>query len=202
MHAYQLANRRVTWWLAAILGSVVVLFAAPALSHAETTSSLNPNNYECSGYVSPGLSEPPSTEEQVRYSFVCSGPITGYQLQLQSKQQVTGFDAAPLVTTLSGTPVATDTFSCSGEFPGHAVNCVGSTANGFEIITGQFAIGTKLCAEPRIDPQLTIADAYLEKGVATQAISGPFDLGRPHWCPAPRPKKKHHKPSAHASKQK
>jgi hypothetical protein len=25
--------------------------------------------------------------------------------------------------------------------------------------------------------------AYLEKGVVTQAISGPFDLGRPKGCP-------------------
>ena len=51
--------------------------------------------------------------------------------------------------------------------------------------------------------------AYLEKGVVTQAISGPFDLGRPKGCPAdafsggtrlnPKPikhKKKSHKKSS------
>ena len=52
--------------------------------------------------------------------------------------------------------------------------------------------------------------AYLEKSVVTQAISGPFDLGRPKGCPAdaesggtrlsPKPvashKKKNHKKSA------
>ncbi len=56
---------------------------------------------------------------------------------------------------------------------------------------------------------MTVTYAYLEKGVITQAISGPFDLGRPKGCPAtaqsgkdrldayqgkePKPKKKHKK---------
>jgi hypothetical protein len=36
-----------------------------------------------------------------------------------------------------------------------------------------------------VDPVLTVTYAYLnEKKVITQAISGPFDLGRPHDCPA------------------
>ena len=34
-----------------------------------------------------------------------------------------------------------------------------------------------------MDPLLTVTYAYLEKGVVTQAISGPFDLGRPNGCP-------------------
>jgi hypothetical protein len=63
------------------------------------------------------------------------------------------------------------------------VNCVGSsTKGGYETVSGQFAIATKLCAEPRVDPLLTVTYAYLEKGVVTQAISGPFDLGRPNGC--------------------
>ncbi len=49
-------------------------------------------------------------------------------------------------------------------------------------MSGQFAIGKKLCVEPRVDPLLTVTYAYLEKGVITQAISGPFDLGRPKGC--------------------
>ncbi|HTA15244.1 MAG TPA: hypothetical protein VK781_10360, partial [Solirubrobacteraceae bacterium] len=49
--------------------------------------------------------------------------------------------------------------------------------------TGQFSIATKLCAEPRVDPVLTVTSIYLEKGVPTQAIAGPFDLGRPLHCP-------------------
>ncbi len=67
---------------------------------------------------------------------------------------------------------------------GFAVNCVGAAKAGYEIVKGQIAIGTKLCAEPRVDPLLTVTYAYLEKGVVTQAISGPFDLGRPSGCPA------------------
>ena len=48
-----------------------------------------------------------------------------------------------------------------------ALNCVGLAKAGYESITGQFAIGTKLCAEPRVDPLLTVTYAYLEKGVVT-----------------------------------
>jgi hypothetical protein len=33
-----------------------------------------------------------------------------------------------------------------------------------------------------VDPLLTVTYAYLEKGVVTQAIAGPFDLGRPTTC--------------------
>ena len=93
-----------------------------------------------------------------------------------------------MTTTLqtTATPLG-DTFSCSGEVPGYAANCVGAAKAGYETITGQFAIGTKLCAEPRVDPLLTVTYAYLEKGVVTQAISGPFDLGRPKGCPPEPP---------------
>ena len=59
-----------------------------------------------------------------------------------------------------------------------------STTEANEHVTGQFTIGWKLCTEPRVDPLLTVTYAYLEKGVITQAISGPFDLGRPKGCPA------------------
>ncbi len=37
-----------------------------------------------------------------------------------------------------------------------------------------------------MDPLLTVTDIYLEKAVPTQAISGPFDLGRPLHCPTTR----------------
>jgi hypothetical protein len=51
-------------------------------------------------------------------------------------------------------------------------------------VTGQFSIGTPLCAEPRVDPLLTVTYATADsKGVITQYISGPYDLGRPHGCP-------------------
>jgi hypothetical protein len=164
-----------TWWLAAIVG-VALLLASPALSQAEES---NPNNYNCLGSTSAGQPEAGSEEQQVRYTFYCNGPITGYQVQ--SQLPVTGVSSPPEVTDLNKAALR-DTFSCSGEVPGWAANCVGSAKAGYEIVTGQFAIGSKLCAEPRVDPLLTVTYAYLEKGVITQAISGPYDLGRPKDC--------------------
>ena len=164
-----------TWWLAAIVG-VALLLASPALSQAEES---NPNNYNCLGSTAAGQPEAGSDEQQVQYTFYCNGPITGYQVQ--SQIPVTGVSSPPQVTDLNKTALR-DTFSCSGELPGWAANCVGSAKAGYEIITGQFAIGTKLCTEPRVDPLLTVTYAYLEKGVVTQAISGPYDLGRPKDC--------------------
>ena len=181
MHALRHpAHRKATWWLVALVGcSLALLLATPAISRAEEA---NPNNYSCFGSIAAGKPEVGSEEQQVAYSFHCNGPITGYELQ--SQIPVTGVEAAPLVSNIpTGTPV-TDTFSCSGEIPGYADNCVGATRYWYETIAGQFAIGTKICAEPRVDPLLTVTYAYLEKGVVTQAISGPFDLARPKGCPA------------------
>lgn len=179
MSALHTAHRKATWWLVAIVGSLAALsLAMPAIGSAEET---NPNNYSCFGSLSAGQPEVGSEEQQVAYAFHCSGPITGYQLQ--SQIPVTGVQAAPLVSNIpSGKPV-NDTFSCSSEVPGYADNCVGATVSQYETIAGQFAIGSKLCAEPRVDALLTVTYAYLEKGVVTQAISGPFDLGRPTSCP-------------------
>ncbi len=177
LHAFRPAHRTATCWLAAIVGSFALLLATAATSHAEES---NPNNYTCAGQVSPGKPEVGSEEQQVQYEFFCNGPITGYQLQ--SQIPLTGTGASPLVTGVQAGNALTDTFSCSAEFPGYATNCVGLTHAGYERITGQFAIGTKICVEPRVDPLLTVTYAYLEKGVVTQAISGPFDLGRPSGC--------------------
>jgi hypothetical protein len=164
-------------WLAALVGSLALLLAAPALSQADES---NPNNYNCIGHIARGTLEAGSEEQQVKYAFYCNGPITGYQLQ--SQIPVTGITGAPLLSSnATGSPL-TDTFSCSGEVPGYALNCVGLAKSGYETVTGQFAIGAKLCVEPRVDPLLTVTYAYLEKGVVTQAISGPFDLGRPLGC--------------------
>jgi hypothetical protein len=172
------AHRSATWWLVAIVGSLILLLAAPAIGRAEEA---NPNNYSCFGSIAAGKPEAGSEEQQVAYSFHCNGPITGYQLQAQIP--VTGVESAPLVSAIPSGTALTDTFSCSGEIPGYAENCVGATKTGYETVAGQFSIATKLCVEPRVDPLLTVTYAYLEKGVVTQAISGPFDLGRPTGCP-------------------
>ncbi len=155
--------------------------AIVASAHAEVGIEGSPNNLTCSGHISIGTPELGSEEQQVRYTFYCNGPITGYQLE--TNIPVTGFEAAPVVTSNATNAPLSDTFSCGGELPGWADNCEGSTKTGWETVTGQFSIGTPLCAEPRVDPVLTVTDIYLEKAVPTQAISGPFDLGRPLHCP-------------------
>jgi hypothetical protein len=177
LHALHPAHRKATWWLVAIVGSTLALLSAPAISRAEET---NPNNDSCLGSIAAGQPEAGSEEQQVQYTFYCNGPITGYQLQAQIP--VTGVEGQPLASSIATGKSLTDTFSCSGEVPGYALNCVGLAKTGYETITGQFAIGSKLCAEPRVDPLLTVTYAYLEKGVLTQAISGPYDLGRPTGC--------------------
>jgi hypothetical protein len=179
LHASLPAHRKATWWLAAIVGFLALLLATPAISHAEES---NPNTYSCLGSIGAGEVEEGSEEQQVKYQFYCDGPITGYQLQAQVP--MTGIAGQPPVVTSNATlkPLA-ETFSCSGEIPGLALNCVGLAKAGYETITGQFAVGKKLCKEPRVDPLLTVTYAYLEKGVITQAISGPYDLGRPKGCP-------------------
>jgi len=177
LHAFQTAHRNATWWLGAIVGALVLLLATAAPGHAEES---NPNNYSCIGSIAAGQPEVGSEEQQVQYTFYCDGPISGYQLE--SQIPVTGVSSPPLVTSNTTKAALTDTFSCSGEVPGWSVNCVGAAKASYETVTGQFAIGTKLCAEPRVDPLLTVTYAYLEKGVVTQAISGPFDLGRPAGC--------------------
>jgi hypothetical protein len=178
LHASETAHRKATWWLAAIVGFLALLLATPAISHAEES---NPNNYSCLGSIAAGEAEPGNEEQQVKYQFYCDGPITGYQLQAQVP--LTGLAGQPELTSNATLKPVSDTFSCAGEIPGYALNCVGLAKQGYETVTGQFSIGTKLCKEPRVDPLLTVTYAYLEKGVITQAISGPFDLGRPVGCP-------------------
>jgi hypothetical protein len=164
------------------VGSIVLSMAIVASANAEAGIEGSPNNLTCTGHISAGTPELGSEEVQARYTFYCNGPITGYQLQ--SNVALTGFEAAPLVTSNATNQPLSDTFSCGGELPGWADNCEGSTKAGWETITGQFSIGTSLCATPHLDPLLTVTDIYLEKTVPTQAISGPFDLGRPLHCPA------------------
>lgn len=177
MHVFLSPERRRAWWLGAILSALAISLAAAASSRAEEG---DPNAYGCSGSIAGGHAEPGSEGTAVRYKFSCNGPITGYQLE--SQIPLVGLEAAPLVSNDKAEPLG-ETFSCGGEVPGYALNCVGSANAANDEISGQFFIGTKLCKEPREDPLLTVTYAYLEKEVVTQAISGPFDLGRPVGCP-------------------
>jgi hypothetical protein len=161
--------------------AALTLLAAPA---AHATS--NPDDYDCRGHVSIGKPAPGDEDPQVAYTFGCSGPITGYQIQ--ADQPIGSFDASPIAVDGNGAAVTTDSFTCNGDIPGLAVNCVGISSgvfvnNRYESILGQFSISTPVCAEPRVDPLLTVVYATGDKtGKVTQHIAGPYDLGRPHGC--------------------
>lgn len=180
MHANPLVPSRS--WPTALMAALLASLALSTVAHAAVEEgSGDPNDYACRGGTQAGAPEVGSSEPQVQYTFTCSGPITGYQLQAQVP--LTGFQASPLVSDGTSGEPTNDSFSCGGEVPGYAVNCVGSTKVEYEKIVGEFAVGKPVCAEPRVDPLLTVTYAYLEKGAITQAISGPFDLGRPLHCP-------------------
>jgi hypothetical protein len=182
LYPHQNVNHRAFLWIVAILGSIALSLATVASAHAEEGATEgSPNDLNCIGHISAGTPELGSEEQQVRYTFFCDGPITGYQLE--TNIPVNGFEASPLVTNAKNEALS-DTFACGGGIPGWADNCEGSAKAGWEKITGQFSIEQPLCKEPRVDPLLTVTDIYTEKGAATQAISGPFDLGRPLHCPA------------------
>ncbi len=184
MHAALPTQRRITWCLGAILVALAISLAAASISQAEPPT---PNS--CSGTITGGEKEAGSEGTAVRYKFSCDGPITGYQIQ--SRAQFVGLQSAPLVANEKGKPL-TETFSCGGEVPGFALNCVGAANAANDQISGQFYIGPKLCATPRVEPLLTVTYAYVEKEV-TQYISGPYALGTPKGCPAGSHKAKHGK---------
>src|SRR5215470_15266437 len=148
------------------------------------TADQNPNNTDCRGHVEKGEPSPDDpTATQVKYVFACSGPITGYQIQPQVPAQSIDTEVFALDRT-TGQVVPTDSFSCQGEIPSYGINCVGVYGGNYEIVPGQFSIDAKLCDEPRVDPLLTVVYATkTSTGAVTQAIAGPFDLGRPRGCP-------------------
>jgi hypothetical protein len=147
------------------------------------TADQNPNNTDCRGHVEKGEPSPDDpTATQVKYVFACAGPITGYQIQPQVPAQSIDTEVFGLDRTTSQV-VPTDSFSCQGEIPAYGINCVGTYQGNYEIVSGQFSIDPKLCDEPRVDPLLTVVYAVRTATGVTQAIAGPFDLGRPRGCP-------------------
>jgi hypothetical protein len=171
--------------IALLLVAAATLGLAWRAASAQAFSDLN--DIQCDGHISAGQPEVGVTDQQVGYTFGCSAPITGYQIQAQIP--ITGFDVSTTTVGGDGQPVSADSFNCEGDFPGIAFDCVGTYSavllnNTFEKVNGEFSIGTKLCAEPRVDPLLTVVTATATSaGVVTQAMSGPFDLGRPYGCP-------------------
>jgi hypothetical protein len=162
-----------------LLAAVLTFAVWTPLAHA----GANANDYDCGGHIEAGKPAPGDDDAQVQYTFACGGPITGYQIQPQIGD--TGFSTDVSVFDKTGNAVTTDSFTCNGDFPGWGINCIGKyTGDQYANVIGQFSIGTKLCAEPRVDPLLTVTYATADsKGVITQYISGPYDLGRPRGCP-------------------
>jgi hypothetical protein len=144
----------------------------------------NANNTDCQGHAEKGApSADDPTATQVKYVFACSGPITGYQIQPQIPAQSLDTEVFATDRTTKAV-VPTDFFSCSGIIPSYGINCVGTYGGNYEVVAGQFSINPKLCDEPRVDPLLTVVYATKSStGAVTQAIAGPFDLGRPRGCP-------------------
>lgn len=191
MHSLSLARRTVVATVAAITAAAIVVVSLLAYPN-DAPAGVNLNNIQCWGHVSRGTKAPDDPDAtQVKYVFSCNGPITGYQIQpnieVQSMEtEVFGTDP------VSNVVFPQDSFSCSGDTPGYGVNCVGNagwTDNAKQIpregvtpykIKGLFTIDAPLCAEPRVDPLLTVVTATKNaSGVPVQAMSGPFDLGRP-----------------------
>lgn len=165
--------------LLALSAAVLALAIAAPMAAA----SANPNTYDCGGHIEAGPPAPGDDDTQVQYVFACGGPITGYQIQPQIGD--TGFSTDVSVFDQQNNPITTDSFTCNGDFPGWGINCVGKyTGDKYGKVVGTFSIATKLCDEPRVDPLLTVVYATADsKGVVTQYISGPYDLGRPRGCP-------------------
>ncbi len=168
--------------LIALLGVLLSGLLATAVLTPSAYAGANPNNYDCRGHIGAGVANPLDEDTQVKYVFACNGPILGYQIQPDIGN--TGFDTDTTVFDLQGNAVTTDSFTCNGDFPGYGFNCVGVYTNPWSVVTGQFTIATALCAEPRVDVLLTVVYATADATrKVTQAISGPYDLGRPHGCP-------------------
>ena len=205
------ARRRLAAVLGVLVTAVAVPVFAPSLLQADSTTPISsgtpsatgatgpttatddPNNYTCVGHIQAGATEQGVKGTQVEYQFSCDGPITAYAIETEP-HQIQYFDQSPVVA-LAGVPSSVDAFSCTAFIPGVQINCSGSTLAAFEVITGQFVIADKdLCAEPRVDPILTVADATAAAAIGgtktaptatatvTQYLAGPYDLGRPWGC--------------------
>jgi hypothetical protein len=143
----------------------------------------NPNNTDCRGHLEKGDPSPDDpTATQVKYVFACSGPITGYQIQPQIPATSIDTEVFGLDRTTKQV-VPTDSFSCQGDIPSYGINCVGTYGGNYDVVSANFSIDPKLCAEPRVDALLTVVYATRSGNSVTQAIAGPFDLGRPRGCP-------------------
>lgn len=183
-------NAAFPWRRRPLFAGIAVLAVLGGLALAlltgtePATADNNPSNTLCKGHVEKGDPDPSDpTATQVAYVFACSGPITGYQIQPDHAAQSMDTEVFALDRTTKQV-VPTDSFSCNGDIPGFGINCTGVYGGDWRVVRASFSIDEKLCAEPRVDPLLTVTYATANaQGKITQYIAGPFDLGRPHGCP-------------------
>jgi hypothetical protein len=181
--AASLRGKRLLVALAALLIAGASLLLLLSGGTRVAIADQNPNNTDCRGHVEKGEPSPDDpSATQVKYVFACSGPITGYQIQPQIPAQSIDTEVFALDSATKQV-VPTDSFSCQGIIPSYGINCTGVYQGKYEIVSGQFSIDPKLCAEPRVDPLLTVVYATRTATGVTQSIAGPFDLGRPRGCP-------------------
>jgi hypothetical protein len=180
--ATSLRRKALTAELAALLlagASLLLLLHGTKPASADQ----NANNTDCRGHLEKGDPSPDDpTATQVKYVFACSNPITGYQIQPQVPATSIDTEVFGLDRTTKQV-VATDSFSCQGDIPAYGINCVGTYGGNYDIVSANFSIDPKLCAEPRVDALLTVVLATRSGSTVTQAMAGPFDLGRPRGCP-------------------
>jgi hypothetical protein len=181
--AASLRGKRLLVALAALLVAGASLLLLLSGGTRDAIADQNPNNTDCRGHVEKGEPSPDDpSATQVKYVFACSGPITGYQIQPQISAQSIDTEVFALDSATKQV-VPTDSFSCQGIIPSYGINCTGVYQGKYELVSGQFSIDPKLCAEPRVDPLLTVVYATRTATGVSQAIAGPFDLGRPQGCP-------------------
>lgn len=177
-------------WLALALVALLTLGATAVLltrGSEPAAAEQNPNNTVCYGHLAKGEPEaddPSAT--QVAYTFACSGPISGFQIQ--TGKEIQGLETEVFaLDPQTKEVVGTDSFSCNGDIPGWGINCPGTYGGQWRIVTGRFSIDGNLCKEPRVDAALTVVYATADaKGKVTQYMAGPFGLGRPQGCPPSR----------------
>ena len=143
MHPSSTAHRKALL-LAAIVGA-----RRPCCSRADdrAVAESNPNNYTCSGSLPPASRKwaAKNSRSPTRSTATALSPAISCSRRSRSRA------CRPPAGHQHPVGHAHDTFSCSGEVPGYADDCVGTAQAAYETIAGQFAIGTKLCAEPRVD---------------------------------------------------
>ncbi|MGD0196928.1 MAG: hypothetical protein ABSC56_03320 [Solirubrobacteraceae bacterium] len=171
-------------------------------------TTADPNDYTCTGQIRAGNPEAGTPGTQVQYRFSCDGPITGYQINTEP-HQVEYYDASPVLTLndkptsdnfecegitpgyaincvgASSQPgeVITGQFSIPGKLTTEpeldailtvtdATATATATATAPSITVKAFGSTGSTTVTPK-------ATATVSSVTVTDAISGPFDLGRP-----------------------